>query len=196
MKKLILFVAVATMYCSCGQVATEDNESRHANEEMVELTEDPVIDPTLPENDTAIVVISDVMPEFPGGEDSLFAFLFRNIKYPVEAKKADIQGRVFVTFVVEKDGRITGERILRDIGGGCGEEVLRVIRTMPKWKPGTQDGKPVRVVVFLAAPDENQDAYLQLLGSVSRKMREEGVIEKLLESTENAAVLYNTVTAL
>ena len=59
-----------------------------------------------------------------------------------------------------------------------------------------QDGKPVRVVVFLAAPDENQDAYLQLLGSVSRKMREEGVIEKLLESTENAAVLYNTVTAL
>lgn len=59
-----------------------------------------------------------------------------------------------------------------------------------------QDGKPVRVVVFMAAPDENQDAYLQLLGSVSRKMREEGVIEKLLESTENAAVLYNTVTAL
>ena len=59
-----------------------------------------------------------------------------------------------------------------------------------------QDGKAVRVVVFMAAPDEDQDAYLQLLGSVSRKMREEGVIEKLLESTENAAVLYNTVTAL
>ncbi|MBR2723317.1 MAG: PTS sugar transporter subunit IIA [Lentisphaeria bacterium] len=59
-----------------------------------------------------------------------------------------------------------------------------------------QDGKPVRVIVFMAAPDENQDAYLQLLGSVSRKMREDGVIEKLLESTENAAVLYNTVTAL
>ena len=59
-----------------------------------------------------------------------------------------------------------------------------------------QDGKAVRVVVFMAAPDEDQDAYLQLLGSVSRKMREEGVIDKLLESTENAAVLYNTVTAL
>lgn len=59
-----------------------------------------------------------------------------------------------------------------------------------------QDGKPVRVVVFLAAPDENPDAYLQLLSSVSRKMREDGVIEKLLESTDNSSVLYNTVTAL
>lgn len=157
MKKLILFVAVATMYCSCGQVATKDNEAREANEDVVELTEDPVIDPTLPENDTAIVVISDVMPEFPGGEDSLFAFLSRNIKYPAEAKKADIRGRVFVTFVVEKDGRITGERILRDIGGGCGEEVLRVIRTMPKWKPGTQDDTPVRVQFNLPVAFELQD---------------------------------------
>lgn len=59
-----------------------------------------------------------------------------------------------------------------------------------------QDGKPIRVVVFTIAPDENQDAYLQLLGSISRKMREAGVIDKLVASTENAAVLFNTVTSL
>ena len=107
--------------------------------------------------DDDVILVPDVMPEFPGGEDSLFAFLSRNIKYPAEAKKADIRGRVFVTFVVEKDGRITGERILRDIGGGCGEEVLRVIRAMPKWKPGTQDGKPVRVQFNLPVSFELQD---------------------------------------
>ena len=157
MKKLILFVAVATMYCSCGQVATEDNESREANEDVVELTTDAETDQTMPENDTAIVVISDVMPEFPGGDEALFAYLSQNINYPTEAKDAKIEGRVFVTFVVEKDGRITGERILRDIGGGCGEEVLRVIRTMPKWKPGTQDGKPVRVQFNLPVAFELQD---------------------------------------
>ena len=157
MKKLILFVAVATMYCSCGQVATEDNESRHANEEMVELTEDPVIDPTLPENDTAIVVISDVMPEFPGGDEALFAYLSQNINYPTEAKDAKLEGRVYVTFVIEKDGQVSNAKILRDIGGGCGEEVLRVIRTMPKWKPGTQDGKPVRVQFNLPVAFELQD---------------------------------------
>ena len=59
-----------------------------------------------------------------------------------------------------------------------------------------QDGKPIKVVVFIIGPDENQDAYLQLLGSISRKMREPGVLDKLIASTENAAVLYNTVTSL
>ena len=145
MKKLILFVAVATIYCSCNQVATEDNESRHANEEMVELTEDPMIDPTLPENDTAIVAISEVMPEFPGGEEALFAYLSQNINYPTEAKDAKLEGRVYVTFVIEKDGQVSNAKILRDIGGGCGEEAIRVVKSMPKWKPGTQNGQPVRV---------------------------------------------------
>ena len=59
-----------------------------------------------------------------------------------------------------------------------------------------QDGKPIKVVVFIVGPDENQDAYLQLLGSISRKMREPGVLDKLIASTENAAVLYNTVISL
>ena len=144
MKKLILFVAVATMYCSCGQLATKDNEAREANEDVVELTTDAETDQIMPENDTAIVVISDVMPEFPGGDEALFAYLSQNINYPTEAKDAKLEGRVYVTFVIEKDGQVSNAKILRDIGGGCGEEAIRVVNNMPKWKPGSQDGKPVR----------------------------------------------------
>ncbi|MEZ5083006.1 MAG: energy transducer TonB [Bacteroidales bacterium] len=61
------------------------------------------------------------------------------------ARESGIQGRVFVTFVVERDGNITDVKILRGIGGGCDEEALRVIKNMPKWTPGKQRGKPVRV---------------------------------------------------
>ena len=160
MKKLILFVAVATMYCSCGQLATKDNEAREANEDVVELTTDAETDQIMPENDTAIVVISDVMPEFPGGDEALFAYLSQNINYPTEAKDAKLEGRVYVTFVIEKDGQVSNAKILRDIGGGCGEEALRVVKNMPKWKPGTQRGNPVRFqfnlpVSFMLGKDAN-----------------------------------------
>ena len=89
--------------------------------------------------------ISEPDPEFPGGYEALLKFLSENIHYPEEAKKEGIEGRVYVTFVVEKDGSISGVRVLRDIGGGCGEEAVRVVETMPKWKPGLQRGVPVRV---------------------------------------------------
>ena len=157
MKKSFLFVAVAMLYCSCVEVGTTDSDTSSTNDVIVDYFPE-----SEKERDERIandepIEYPEVVPEFPGGDDSLFAYLYRNVSYPAEAKKADIRGRVFVTFVVEKDGRITGERILRDIGGGCGEEVLRVIRAMPKWKPGTQDGKPVRVQFNLPVAFELQD---------------------------------------
>ena len=91
------------------------------------------------------LVVAENAPEFPGGSDSLCAYIARNIKYPETAKKEKIEGRVFVTFVIEKDGQVSSAKILRDIGGGCGEEAIRVVKSMPKWKPGTQRGNPVRV---------------------------------------------------
>ena len=94
--------------------------------------------------DDAIFVVAENAPEFPGGEDSLYAYIARNIVYPEAAKKEKIEGRVFVTFIVEKDGQVSSAKILRDIGGGCGEEAIRVVKSMPKWKPGTQRGNPVR----------------------------------------------------
>lgn len=84
-------------------------------------------------------------PMFPGGEEARLKFLADNVKYPQMARESGIQGRVFVTFVVEPSGKITNVKVLRDIGGGCGDEAVRVVKAMPKWKPGKQRGKPVRV---------------------------------------------------
>jgi Ca-activated chloride channel family protein len=96
------------------------------------------------EEEEVFVVVEDD-PEFPGGMDSLKAFIERNLVYPQLAKDNKIEGKVFVTFVVEKDGSISGVKVLRDIGYGCGAEAIRVVMKMPKWKPGKQRGKPMRV---------------------------------------------------
>jgi protein TonB len=92
-----------------------------------------------------IFTVVESMPQYPGGESKLYNFLNTKIKYPVMAKESGIQGKVYITFVVERDGSITDVRILRGIGGGCDEEAIRVVSSMPKWKPGKQRGKPVRV---------------------------------------------------
>jgi protein TonB len=92
-----------------------------------------------------IFMVVESMPNFPGGETELHRYLAENIKYPQMAKESGIQGRVFVTFVVERDGKVTDVRVLRGIGGGCDEEAIRVVKNMPKWTPGKQRGKPVRV---------------------------------------------------
>jgi protein TonB len=85
------------------------------------------------------------MPSFPGGEEALFKYLAQNIKYPQIAKEAGITGRVFVNFVIDKEGNVTDVKVLRGIGGGCDEEAVRVVKNMPKWSPGKQRGKPVKV---------------------------------------------------
>ena len=85
------------------------------------------------------------MPSFKGGEDAMYEWLGENIKYPQVAKETGVSGTVIVTFVVEKDGSITGIKILKNVGGGCGAEALRVVNAMPKWIPGTQNGNLVRV---------------------------------------------------
>ena len=95
------------------------------------------------EEEIFIVVEDD--PEFPGGKDSLYAFIERNLVYPQWAKDNKIEGKVYVSFTVETDGSISNVKVLRDIGGGCGAEAIRVVMKMPKWKPGKQRGKPVRV---------------------------------------------------
>lgn len=92
-----------------------------------------------------IFTVVEESPQFPGGDEERIRFLTENIKYPTEAREASIQGTVYITFVVEKDGTIKDVRVLRGIGGGCDEEAVRVISRMPRWLPGKQRGKPVRV---------------------------------------------------
>ncbi len=95
------------------------------------------------ETEEVFVVVEDE-PEFPGGMEALYRYLASNINYPDEAKAEKIQGRVFVSFVIEKDGSVSNIKLLRDIGGGCGEEAVRVVAAMPRWKPGRQHGRRVR----------------------------------------------------
>ena len=88
-------------------------------------------------------IIVEEMPSYPGGDYN--SFVAGNIVYPVMAKESNIQGTVYITFVVETDGSITDVKVLRGIGGGCDEEAVRVVKMMPKWNPGKQSGKSVRV---------------------------------------------------
>ena len=92
-----------------------------------------------------IFTVVEESPSFPGGDVARIKFLQKNIEYPQMARESGIQGTVYVTFVVEPNGSVSGVRILRGIGGGCDEEAIRVIKAMPKWNAGKQRGKPVRV---------------------------------------------------
>ena len=91
-----------------------------------------------------IIKVVEVMPEFPGGPAKMMEYIQKNIKYPLMACESDIQGRVFVNFVVEPDGSISNVTVMRGIGGGCDEEAVRVVNSMPKWNPGKQRGTAVR----------------------------------------------------
>jgi len=113
-----------------------------------------------------VFTVVEKMPEYPGGDDARIKFMVENIKYPEQAKKNGIQGVVFVSYVVEKDGKISNIKTIRGIGGGCDEEAERVISLMPNWKPGIQRGQPVRVQFNLPVrfsldktnkPKENKD---------------------------------------
>ncbi|TKC01021.1 energy transducer TonB [Pedobacter cryophilus] len=87
----------------------------------------------------------EVLPTFPGGLEQFGKFLGKNLRYPPIARENGIQGRVFCTFVVEKDGSLTDIKVARGIGGGCDEEAIRVLKSSPKWNPGVQNGRNVRV---------------------------------------------------
>ncbi|HEY8782320.1 MAG TPA: TonB family protein [Mucilaginibacter sp.] len=97
-------------------------------------------------SDNKFFVNVEQVPEFPGGLDAFLRFLNSHIRYPDAAKKNNTSGRVIVSFVVERDGSLTDVKVARGIGDGCDEEAVRLIKSSPKWKPGIQNGKPVRVL--------------------------------------------------
>ncbi len=139
------------------EVATEvkviDNDAQSDNElNVVEAFDEtkpveavPVsAEPEKEEAEEEIFVFVEEEASFPGGVDALYAYLNKNLQYPELARESNISGTVVIKFVVEKDGSITRASILREIGGGCGKEALRVVKGMPKWKPGKQSGRAVR----------------------------------------------------
>lgn len=122
----------------------------------------PVTLPIIPLEEEPLWVVAEDMPRFPGCEnqgskkekeacaqEKLLSFIYSHIQYPALASKNGIEGTAVVTFIIEKDGSVQSAKVLRDIGGGCGQEALRVIELMVvnelRWTPGKQQGKPVRV---------------------------------------------------
>ena len=116
--------------------------TQEGDENATELPpEQPVADPDAGK----IFTYVEEQPTFPGGEASMYEFLQKNIKYPPLARENGITGRVFLTFIVGPDGDIRDVKVLRGIGAGCDEEAVRVVKNMPKWKPGKQNGRSVNV---------------------------------------------------
>lgn len=97
------------------------------------------------EDSNEIFTNVEQLPRFPGGDAAFGNFLRKNLMYPAVARENNIQGRVIVNFVVEKDGSLTDIKVLRGLEGGLSEEAIRVLKRTPKWEPGIQNGRPVRV---------------------------------------------------
>ncbi len=120
-------------------------QSSEENNQAVEIKYvAPVVEEEEPEEAEIFMVVEE-MPEFPGGMAECLKFLGKNIKYPTIAQENGVQGRVIVQFVVNQDGSIVDPVVVRSVASYLDKEALRVIKTMPKWKPGKQRGKAVRV---------------------------------------------------
>ena len=135
------------------EIVEDDVEVEDEIDINAEVDQDEVIEEyefTPPEIEEEEIVEAEIfkvveeMPEFPGGAAKMMEYIQKNIKYPMMARESDIQGRVFVNFVVEPNGEISNVEVLRGIGGGCDEEAVRVVKSMPNWKPGKQRGSAVR----------------------------------------------------
>ncbi len=118
-------------------------------QEETEIEEIVVEDEPEEEEADQIFTIVENQPEPDGGMQAFYKYVGENMKYPPQARRMGIEGKVFVKFVVGKDGSLTDVQILKSLGYGCDEEALRIIKTAKKWKPGKQRGKPVKVQMVL-----------------------------------------------
>ncbi len=129
-----------------NDVETETIEIQAEDTKEEVVIAPPVEIEEVEEEEETVFVVVETMPEFPGGQAELFKFLSQNVKYPVIAQENGIQGRVICQFVVNRDGSIVDVEVVRSGGdASLDKEAVRVIKSMPKWKPGKQRGKPVRV---------------------------------------------------
>lgn len=131
----------------------EEVEDIEINIDMLDFNE-PVAPPIefveTPEEEPEVIhVIVEEQPSFEGGLEAFYRYVAENLNYPNIAKRMDVEGKVFLSFVIDKDGSITQVEVLKGIGAGCDEEAVRVLENAPKWNPGKQRGKPVKVRMHL-----------------------------------------------
>ena len=152
--KYLMFIPVAALlllFSNCANKKTDKVQSDTEKADTVvaaepDKTAEPQVEVAITETKgDSIYSVVETMPDFPGGQKELLSFLSRNIKYPTKAIESKIQGRVIVQFVVNKDGSISNAKIVRSVDPDLDKEALRVINSMPQWKPGRQNGKAERV---------------------------------------------------
>lgn len=140
MKKIVLFFLGALMaLVACETIEDEsfDAQKKNSDESLTVYEKSIYKSPTL--------IIAEEMPEFPGGYEALRQFIINSVDYPESAKANGIEGKVFVSFVVEKDGTVGDARIVRSVSLSLDSEALRVVENLPNFKPGKQRGETVRV---------------------------------------------------
>ncbi len=138
MKKI--FIAIMAL----GISLSNDVLAQSNHEEILPPAEKPVV--VEQEKDVPFVLVEQ-MPKFPGGENAMFKYISDNIVYPKAAQKSGIAGTVYIFFIIDKKGNVTSTEVRRGVKGGeeLNAEALRVIKEMPQWEPGYQNGKPVSV---------------------------------------------------
>lgn len=138
---------VADLTAEISTKTQEGDENGISEGLLPEAEEAPpaVVEEVKEEKPEEVFKVVEQKPEYPDGEAAMLKFIYENIKYPPIARENGVEGTVYVRFVVEKDGSVSNTEIVRDIGAGCGEEAMRVVKKFPRWNPGKQRGRPVRV---------------------------------------------------
>ena len=139
--------AITAFLISCGRIDTTNYDAQgkkttgkpHHQTITMKLNNGKVL------HNDSIYFLAESMPSFPGGEEELIKYLKDHIRYPASARASRTEGKVYISFIIDRSGNLTNIKLVRGIGSGCDEEALRVLRTMPKWSPGKVKGKEVRV---------------------------------------------------
>jgi len=156
MKKFSTLFSLLTFSTMINLSMAQNNTTATSPNTSPAISQEQVKDCTMI-NGERVYTNADEMPSFPGGTDAFASYLKSNIKYPEQAKSGRVYGKVFISFVIGRDGTVKNAAILRGIGNGCDEEALRVVNMMPKWNPGQKDGRPVAVQYALPINFTNGD---------------------------------------
>ncbi len=152
---LVLPLAVSMMLVisfSPDVIAQQDKQTvPPPSPKTVKTADQPIATSPQLQDEEEIFKVVEVMPTYKGGTSALYSYLGKNIKYPDKARQNGTSGTVYVSFIIKKDGRVSGVGIIEggSVGDGCDEEAMRVIKEMPKWNPGKDKGKPVNVAFNL-----------------------------------------------
>ena len=141
MKKALLLLLFAVSACSA---VAQQTPPRKGDPDAVVTVLPPTVR-ALPDSSGNVYTSVERNPEFPGGEAKFNEYIKNNLKYPDEARKNNVEGRVFLMLIVEKDGSLSNIKVIRGIAAGCDEEAVRLLKNSPKWIPGINNGHPVRV---------------------------------------------------